>query len=387
MAAKFLLANQSFGPYFLALAERLAARGHEVITLSGEDVPLTGSAIRHVRGPSYRRESLRARAQSWGKFLWFAARELPRWGGGATVLTTSNPPLLPHVCARVLRGRAKQVAWIFDLYPAALAGNPKVASLPLLAPLWRWGNRRAYRQCAAVATLGAEMAAMLAKDTGNHAPLVRPLWHTLGGAQPLARLDHPWRREMEIGERLVVFYAGNLGVSHDLDILVRAAALLKAEDQVRFVVMGEGPKREELREQVRTAGVEKLFHFLPRQTEELLPLALNLGDLAVVSIKPGLERVMMPSKTYNNLAAGSAILAVAREPSDLTHVVRQEKCGLVVEPGDAAGLAATVRQIAEDPTALLALRERARRVAVEKFSPSIQCEEMTKLLETVAGSS
>jgi glycosyltransferase involved in cell wall biosynthesis len=385
MAVKFLLANQSFGPYFLAIASRLAERGHEVITLSGEDCPVIGASVRHLRGPAYQRGSLRLRAQSWGRFLWFAARELPRWGKGATVLSTSNPPLLPHVCARALRGRARQVAWIFDLYPEALAGHPAVASLPLVAPLWRLGNRRVYVQCAAVATLGAEMAATLAQDTGVRHPLVRPLWHTLGDAKLPTRLHHPWRKELDIGGRLVVFYAGNLGVSHDLDIMVQAAVRLKDFDHVRFVVMGEGPKREQLGMQVRAAGVEKLFHFLPRQSSGLLPLALSLGDLAVVTVRPGLERAMMPSKTYNNLAAGSAILAVAREPSDLTNLVRQERCGVVVAPGDVNGFAAAIRQAAESPSELAAMRVRARQIAVEKFSPEIQCEEMIKLLESVAG--
>ena len=83
------------------------------------------------------------------------------------------------------------------------------------------------------------------------------------------------------------------------------------------------------------------------------------AQVALVTIAPGAERVVMPSKTYSALVAGQAILAICRRESDLADLVRQHDCGWVVEPGNPEQLAQTIRLASrsEDPS-------RAERAAV-----------------------
>jgi hypothetical protein len=88
------------------------------------------------------------------------------------------------------------------------------------------------------------------------------------------------RVELGLGSRLTVLYSGNLGLTHDAGILVKAAAQFIDDDNVRFVIVGEGAQHDRLRTDAHARGVEKLFVFLPRQTAERLPLSMGLGDLS-----------------------------------------------------------------------------------------------------------
>jgi glycosyltransferase involved in cell wall biosynthesis len=382
--ARFVILNQSLGPLYRQVAESLAQRGHVVTVLAGADNRFDYPGVTFLAGPVYERRSLRGRLQSWWAFLRFARRELPRLSPGAVVLSFSNPPLLPHLCARIAGRHSAHVACVLDLYPEVLASSPSTARLKFLYPLFGVLNRAAYRRCAEIVTLGPVMAAGVARYAGGRTPAIIPTWHTLDQARVPPRLDNPLRRELGFGDRLVVLYSGNLGLSHDLNILLDAAEQLRGVDRVRFVIIGEGPQRERLQDSARARGLGPMFHFLPYQPLAQLPVSLSLGDLSVVTIRPGAEAAMMPSKIHNYLAAGSAVLAITRRPSDLAQVVEEHRCGFVVEPGDARALAGTLRLILEQPETLAPLRERARRAAQEHYSPEVCCPRFVELLEKTA---
>ena len=108
--------------------------------------------------------------------------------------------------------------------------------------------------------------------------------------------------------------------------------MLDHED-VGFVFVGEGA----LRSQVETVakGVGKI-KFLPFRPPDQVPYVLAAGDLHLMTIKRGLEGVVVPSKLYSTLAAGRPILVLAPEASDAARVVRRLGCGVVVDPDDPA---------------------------------------------------
>jgi glycosyltransferase involved in cell wall biosynthesis len=380
----FILVNQGLGPFYKQTAETLAARGHAVTVLTGDHHTYAHSGVVELLGPKYQRESLRTRGRSWLAFLRFVARELPSRSRGAVVLSSSNPPLLPHLCQWVLEGRTPHVARILDIYPEALAFHPTTARLPLVRQLWHLANRFTYRRCTEVVTLGRIMAETLARNTGGRNPMVIPDWHTLDTSRIPSRMDNPLRLELGLGERLVVLYSGNLGLSHDLSVMIEAAERLRGDDRVRFVIIGDGPQRESLQATVQARKLEAMFLFLPFQPVERLPISLGLGDLSVVTLAAGAESSIMPCKTYNYLAAGSAVLAVVRRPSDLAAVVEDHGCGFVVQPGDVQGFADAIRRYLGQAEQLTELRNRALKAAAEHFSAEVCCTRLVELLEQVA---
>jgi glycosyltransferase involved in cell wall biosynthesis len=99
----------------------------------------------------------------------------------------------------------------------------------------------------------------------------------------------------------------------------------------------------------------------------------------LVTVKPGAERLVMPSKAYSALVAGQALLAICRSDSDLAELVGRHDCGWVVEPGDAEGLRSALHAIATNPEDLQRKRENAFRAGHERYDAAVIARDWTAL--------
>ena len=164
------------------------------------------------------------------------------------------------------------------------------------------------------------------------------------------------RREHGWGDRFVVMHSGNVGLSQDLDTMLDAAELLRAQEDVLFVVIGEGAARAGLVREAGRRGLDNV-QFLPYQPKDRLSESLGAADLHVVGLHRGLRGFIVPSKVYGIMAAGRPFIAAAEEGSEPARIVGEHRCGVRVEPGDDA----YVRRVVADRDVLVA--ELARRAA------------------------
>ena len=105
------------------------------------------------------------------------------------------------------------------------------------------------------------------------------------------------------------------------------------------------------------------IRFLPFFPASEVPLVLSSGDLHVVTVKRGLEGVVVPSKLYPTLAAGRPVLGVAPEETDVVRTIKQSGCGIAANPDDPASVAEAIRAALRDPQALQTMGRRAREIS------------------------
>src|SRR5690606_25986340 len=110
---------------------------------------------------------------------------------------------------------------------------------------------------------------------------------------------------------------------------------------------------------------------------------MTSSQLSLVTLKESAAHTCVPSKAYSALAAGSALIAVAPERSDLAALVRRHRCGAVVSPGDVDGLVDALRQFVDDPARLDEARRRARAAAVEAYGIRRLAERWESFLRSV----
>lgn len=305
---------------------------------------------RRARG---RWSRLAVRWKMYGGHGWQAWREARRNRAQADVrVVTTNPFFAPALVARAGGAQVPTVNLLYDLYPEALihAGSTSVGS---------WTARRcaaitryALRECAATVFLGEHLR--------RHAE------HAHGRARravviPVGADGTPFRQRppqpLPPDAPVRVLYCGQLGRMHDVATLIAAwqgePAMFR---EVRWLFHASGTGYARLRKETGTPpGVswgEALDDAPWRE-------AMTSAHVALVTMAPGAERIVMPSKTYSALVAGQAILAVCPRDSDLADLVRRHDCGWVVEPGDVAGLRAVVSRWREMPAELHAKRAAA----------------------------
>ncbi len=143
----------------------------------------------------------------------------------------------------------------------------------------------------------------------------------------------------------VALHAGNLGFYGAWGTLLKAAEILRNEN-AGLVFVGDGANRASL--EASAAGSPNV-RFLPFRPVEQVPHVMMAGDVHIVTIKRGLEGVVVPSKLYSILAAGRPVLAVAPESSDAARIVSESGCGLAADPDDPAAVADAIRELRSDP--------------------------------------
>jgi colanic acid biosynthesis glycosyl transferase WcaI len=282
------------------------------------------------------------------------------------VIVVTNPPTLPFATLLACRLRgARCVLLVHDVFPDALdaAGMTRRNSVPYR--LMDFVSRRLYRAMDHVIVIGRDMRRIVEEKRGGpEAITVIPNWGDVDSVHPG---DAAAKERFGLAGRFVVQYGGNMGRSHDLDIIVAAAEKLRGEPEVVFMIFGWGVRREALEAEIAARGLDniRLLGMVPRgEVSEWLAA----GDVGLVSMIPGMAGVSVPSRMYNMLAAGQPIIAVTDAGAELAEMIREEAVGWVVPTRDADGLVAAIRDAGSDAARLAEMRRRARAVAEAKYT-------------------
>lgn len=257
------------------------------------------------------------------------------------VISMTDPPL--QVAAMTLAScRAKKrIHWAQDVYPELAEELGVIVRGGLFAGVLRAVSTWALRRQDKVVVVGRCMRERLVRrgiDAGKIE--VIPNWSSV---TPVATEQvQAMRERLGWNEKFVALYSGNIGLAHDFETLVGAARLLEGGG-VQMVFAGEGPRLEEV--QRATAGVEHVA-FLPPQAKEDLSAFLAAADAHLVSVRAGLQGLVVPSKAYGIFATGRPIFYVGGADSEIAKVVAETGCGVVMANGDAVGLAEAIKEAA-----------------------------------------
>jgi glycosyltransferase involved in cell wall biosynthesis len=277
------------------------------------------------------------------------------------VLAMTDPPFqgIVGACVAMLK-RRPYVYNIRDLYPDMAVGGGLV-KLGLLVRVWEKLHRWALRRAERVIVLGEDMRArIIAKGVeAARVAIIRDGTDALPPDLPLPAPDPEVVHAIRGGFSFVLLHAGNLGFYGAWRTLVTAARKL-AKEGVGLVFVGDGAQRMEV--EAAAAGAENI-RFLDYFPPEKIPSVLAAPDAHIVTVKRGLEGVVVPSKMYGILAAGKPIIAVAPKESDVASLAARQGFGVTADPDKPAELVDVVRNMLSDLNRLKTMGEAARAAA------------------------
>ena len=311
--------------------------------------------------------------------LWAVAVASVRRGDYLLVVT--NPPLLPFVAVTVTRLRgASLLLLVHDVYPDVLTASGLMARTGFLARRSRRLSQWLYRSARRTIVLGQDMKRLVETVMGvsGDSIAIIPNWADADAIQPTKRTENALLVELGLIDKFVVQYAGNMGYTHGLECLVHAMEKLRSDEDVFFLFIGSGVKKAWLEAKVRELELPNA-HILGNRPRSDQPNFLNACDIAIITFVAGMAGVSVPSRMYNILAAGKAIIAVADDDSELAGVVRHERLGWVVPPGEANGIVQAVLAARRQQELLRDMGRRARAVA-ERYTLSSVIEAYRRLL-------
>lgn len=349
-----------------------------VLTGPAEGAPASeitddGVHVDRISALSFTRESTLRRGLAYASlFPAFLARGL-RIPSPDVIVTKTDPPMLKVLGP--LLGRftgARTVHWAQDLYPEVAEGIGVIDEGGLLARAMRGLSTWALRRHDRVVAVGRCMRERLVEDRGLDSGTVSviPNWPP-SGVEPVPHDENPFRSEHDLDNRFVVMYSGNMGLAHPFDAVLDAAARLQDEaPDALFVFVGEGPRKDDLRQQAKRRGLANV-RFLPFQPADRLHQSLSAADLHLVTMRSELEGLVVPSKLYGALGAGRPALFLGPSDSEAARVVEERDCGTVLPTPDGEELANAIRTWQGDPGRWGDACERAHAAVSDGFSAAV----------------
>jgi putative colanic acid biosynthesis glycosyltransferase WcaI len=294
------------------------------------------------------------------------------------VLAMTDPPFEGIVGAFVAMLKNKPYVYnIRDLYPDMAVGGA-IVEPGMLARIWEKLHRWALRRATRVIVLGEDMRKRILRKgvEAEKMVVVRDGAEIRGQGAPEAGLDAEVLRTIRDGFQFVLVHAGNVGFYGAWETLLEAAHKL-AGDGVGLVFVGDGAQKTRL--QSAAAGMANV-RFLPFFPGSKVPSVLAAGDAHVITVKRGLEGVVVPSKLYGILAAGKPVVALAAEESDVVTLGREKGFAVAASPEDAEGFAACVRELIRDKEKVARLGNAAATAAPE-FERGRELQRLVAVLE------
>src|SRR5712692_2496123 len=315
-------------------------------------------------------------------YLTYTALVIPRalFTTCDAVLAMTDPPFEGIIAAFVALLKGQPYFYnIRDMYPDMAVGGSIVAP-GLLARIWEKLHRWALRRATKVIVLGEDMRnRIVAKGVrADQVEIVRDGTEILSAkAQQTqaAQLDQEVIRTIRGDFRFVLLHAGNIGFYGAWETLIAAAKQLHG-DGIGFVFVGEGAQRAQLESAANGASNVRFLPFFPGNK---IPSVLAAADAHLITIKRGLEGVVVPSKMYGILAAGKPIVAVAPRETDAVSLGIQRGFAVAADPDRPAEVVNAVRALASNPNKLRAMGEAARAAAPDYD----RAKELQKFVEII----
>ena len=278
-----------------------------------------------------------------------------------------SPPLTLGLIGwhtKLFRG-GKLVFNIQDIFPDAAIETGAITNKKIIS-FASWLERTSYKFSDSVVLLSDDLAnnvqSKLEQKFHKRVKVI-PNFVDTQAITPMSRMTN-YRTELRIDDALVVMYAGNVGFSQSLEMLVSAARELP---QLIFVINGEGAARESLKKSAH--GLSNV-RFGDYQDVSRLSEVLATGDIHVVPLKRGLGSVSVPSKTYSILASGRPVLAAVDLDTEVPRILAAADAGVCVEPDNSAAFISALRAMTLDPKTLSEMGERGRKWVENHASPA-----------------
>ncbi len=318
-------------------------------------------------------------------FSFFASISAPLLPG-CDVIIVDSPPLFNGIGGIVVSAlkRAPYLFSVADLWPesAVQLGVLKNRSLIWLS---KQLELTIYRRAARVLALTEGIQRKIRAER-----IAAPKVILFRGAvdvemiRPGAEPNGDIRRELGIpADKFVVLYAGTIGIAHNLDMLLEAAALFhnEADNQVHFIIAGEGAERAQLEAQAKGMGLSNVT-FAGLYRRDRMPKVLAAADCMAICLRDlQLFRGAIPSKLLEAMAAGKPVLlAVAGEGAK---ILEDARAGLSVKPGDPQAFHDAVIKLMSNREQLEEMGRRGRDSVIQNFSRDQRARELSELIVQV----
>ena len=341
------------------------------------------------KAPDYHAESLKTRFISWMNFFLFMQRWRRKNKKGRKydlIFVSSNPPINIWIGLRLKKDfQAPVIFTHWDIYPQAIECSIDHYLSHIVCKLWRRWNHLNYKKYDLMLANGPAEAELIEQSV--QCPIrikAMPFGVDTRLLKPLKKEENIFCIENGLTEKFVVLYSGTMGIGHNIEIVLKAARKLEKIEDILFVFVGQGVKRQ-LVEKYVARYPNKNVRLFPFQSVEKYVFSMACGDVAIVAQNAENSMIAYPSKAFSFMACGEALVGIGGDDGDLKRLICTYDVGVYVENNDASDLAEKIFRLYQDKELVRKYRENARKTAEEVMDIRIVKEKYRELFLNYLG--
>lgn len=251
------------------------------------------------------------------------------------IYVASTPPTQGALAALVKK--FKRVPFVYnlqDIFPDSLVGTGLAKKDGILWEIGRAIENFTYRNADKIIVISQDFKKnIMAKGVPEEKIEVVYNWVDETAVVDVPRSENKLFKKYNLDpSKFYITYNGNIGLTQNMDMLLEVAKALEANEDIQFVLVGNGAYLEQVKQIIKDRNVGNVT-LLPFQPYEEISHVFSLGDVSLVISKPGVGANSVPSKTWSIMSASRPVLANFDE-NELKTIIEDNNCGIFTKAGD-----------------------------------------------------
>lgn len=400
---RILIVSQYFWPETFRindLVKELVERGHDVSVLTGKPNYPQGEIYKgygffsHNRdeyyGAKIYRVPLIPRGKGTGLQLvfnylsyvvsasTFVAFNRKMFDVSLTFAISPITQMYPALLHKKLYGSRAHL-WVQDLWPESVAAAGKMESSAILKGLTTM-VRSIYKKSDGVLVQSeAFIPSVLQKGIFPDKVHYIPNWAEDIFTNTIEENSNKYREIIPNG--FIVMFAGNMGEAQDFESIVNAAERTRHIHDIKWVIVGDGRKREWVETEIKKRNLSDTFFLLGRYPLEEMPYFFSLADIMLLTLKDEhIFSLTIPSKVQSYLAFGKPIASMINGIGN--KVINDANCGYTANAGNAEKLAENIIKAYNAPKeTLVELGSNGRLYYMKEFDKGAIIDKLERVFE------
>lgn len=296
----------------------------------------------------------------------------------------STPPTQGALAAIIKKCTGKKFVYnLQDIFPDSLVNNGLAKKGGMLWKIGRVIENFTYKHADKIIVISEDFKKnIMAKGVPEEKIVVVYNWVDQNAVVDITRDENKLFDKYGLDRnKFYVTYNGNIGLSQNMDMLLEVAKALEANDDIHFVLVGEGAYKAEVERIVTERHISNV-HLLPFQPYEDISHVFSLGDVSLVISKPGTGAASVPSKTWSIMSASRPVLANFDE-NELKDIVEKNRCGIFTKAGDKAAFTDAIVKLYRDRELCKEYGKNGRKFVMDNLTREIGTSKYVDVIKNV----
>ena len=288
------------------------------------------------------------------------------------IYVASTPPTQGALAALIKK--IKRVPFVYnlqDIFPDSLVGTGLAKKDGFLWKIGRIVENFTYRNADKIIVISQDFKKnIMAKGVPEDKIVVVYNWVDQNAVKDIPRSENKLFDKYNLDpSKFYVTYNGNIGLTQNMDMLLEVAKALEANEDIQFVLVGNGAYLEQVKQIIKERNVGNVT-LLPFQPYEDISHVFSLGDVSLVISKPGVGANSVPSKTWSIMSASRPVLANFDE-NELKSIIADNNCGIFTKAGDKVAFTDAILKLYNDRQMCKEMGKNGRQFVTDNLTKEI----------------